>query len=246
MKAETLQQLIDWQPPRVPYIIQDILPAQSRMILYGKWKTWKSMTAMHTGFVITSGLPWFGFNTYHHRVLMFQSEISKALFRKRVVKYAQGNDCYPKELYFATEAYLKLDKGVGFSEMRAVLSLIQPQVLIIDPVYKVLTGDISSSTDVMRLLDNLDIWIQDFNLSIILITHTRKPIVTAAGVEYREEEELMGSSYFANWADSIVGLVKTGDSDFQLTFTSLRHAEQEISPIKVHIERETLQFKVVR
>jgi len=246
MKAESLQQLIDWIPPKIPYVIQDILPIKSRMILYGKWKTWKSMTAMHSGFVITSGLPWFGFNTYHHRVLMFQSEISKELFRKRVVKYAHGNNCYPKELYFATEPYLKLDHGVGYSEMRATLSIIQPKVLIIDPVYKVMTGNISDSQDVMKLLDNLDIYIKDFDISIILVTHTRKPIVTAAGVEYRDEEELMGSSYFANWADSIVGLTKTGDSDFTLTFTSLRHAEQEISPIKVHIDRETLQFQVVR
>jgi len=246
MKAESLQQLIDWKPPTIQYIIQDILPIQSRMILYGKWKTWKSMTAMHTGFVVTSNKPWFGFKTFPHRTLIFQSEISKALFRKRVMKYAEGNDCYPKELYFTSDPYIKFDRGFGFSQMEAVLSILRPKLLIIDPIYKILSGDISSSVDVQRLLDNFELWIKNYELSIILITHTRKPVVTSEGIVERGEEELMGSSYFANWADSIVGLRKRGTDGFTLSFTSLRHAEEEINPIKVQIERETLQFRVVR
>jgi len=247
LHPDTLQQLIDWQPPIISSVIsQGIFPVQGRLILYGQWKTWKSMTAMHTAFTIASGKPWFGFHTIPHSVLLFQLEVAKPLFRIRVMKYAKGNDCYPTNLWFLSHPYLKLDRGYGFSEMERVLSIFRPQVLIVDPVYKVLSGDISSSHDVQILLDNLDIWIDKYGLSIMLITHTRKPVFTSTGIEDRGEEELMGSSYFPNWADSIIGFRKTGPDDITMFFTSLRHAEEEIKPIKVHIVRKTLQFQVIK
>lgn len=248
MEVQSLKQLLAWQPPQTESIIGNgILLPQTRMVIYGLWKSWKSMFAQHTGFCLASGIPWLDFETSASSVLTVQLEIPKAVFRKRVEKYAQGNNLFPANLYYISQHYLKLDREFGFAALDRAVSIVRPDVLIIDPVYKVLSGNISDSYDMMKLLDNLDNLIDKHQIAIILVTHTRKPIVSESGeVVDRGLEDIMGSSYLPNWLDSAVGMKVIGQDLVQLSFTALRHAEEEVPAVMARISRQTLKFTKVQ
>jgi RecA-family ATPase len=89
MAIENLSELEHWQPPnRGNSIISDgILDPGTAMLLFGPPKSWKSMASLNLGFSIASGLPWFGYQTTQSVVLIFQAELPKAVFKKRVMKF---------------------------------------------------------------------------------------------------------------------------------------------------------------
>lgn len=89
MAIENLSELERWQPPnRGNSIISDgILDPGTAMLLFGPPKSWKSMASLNLAFSIASGLPWFGYQTTKSVVLIFQAELPKAVFKKRVMKF---------------------------------------------------------------------------------------------------------------------------------------------------------------
>jgi RecA-family ATPase len=242
MKPETTKELLSWTPPKVQEVISSglLLPG-SRMILFGRWGSWKSMLSMHMGFCTALGRPWLGFNTTVSSTLILQVEIPRAQLQKRVAKYVAGNQVLtlPDNLWFLTEPFIKLDKGIGISKLDAVLSIYRPRVLIIDPIYKVLSSDITRGYDVQSFLDNLDELIAKHSLSIVLVGHTRKPIPTENGSDLGHE--LIGSSYFQDWCDTLVNVYAEGDV-LTLTIPKCRHAEEELQPFQVIVDRNNIRF----
>ena len=246
MDIETLKQLADWNPPDVKSIIdKGILLPQTRLILYGPYKSWKSLSVMDIAFCIAEGRPWHTYDTSPCRVLLIQIEIPRREFRKRVLKYANGNNSWPEQLLFCTQPYLKLDHSFGMTAMENALRQYHPEVLIIDPIYKVISGDISNSYDVMKFLDNMDILMNKYGCAIILVSHTRKPIMTVDGPMDRGTDELMGSSYLANWCDTAIGVKVLSDAAIQYEFATMRHAEEELKPLRVKVNRTKLRFSVM-
>lgn len=246
MEIESLRQLIDWEPPKLDNIIgEGILLPRTRLVIYGQWKTWKSMLALHTAFTLAMGNKWFGFETKPSCVLLLQLEIPKAAFRLRVIKYANGNDSHPESnLWFSTQHYIKLDREYGLAQLERTIQWCHPNVIIIDPLYKILSGNISDSSDMMKLLDNFDQLIDRHGISVILIAHTRLPVITSDGIVDRGAEEIMGSSYLPNWVDSGVGIKLIEDSTVELNFNPMRNTERLLDPIRVHINRKNLRFSI--
>jgi RecA-family ATPase len=247
MEVESLRQLMDWQPPNVETIISGgLLLPQTRLVIFGQWKSWKSMTALHTSFCLASGAKWFGFDTKESTLLSLQLEIPKAEFRKRVIKYASGHNLYPTNLWFITEHYLKLDRDWGFQALDRAVAMVQPDIVVIDPLYKVLTGHISDPRDMMGLLDNFDRLIAKYNVALIIVTHTRKPGTDEEGhVIDRGAEEMMGSSFLPNWCDTAVGVRRVSEhsDDIEVSFPLTRNSEEELKPMLIHINRNNLKFE---
>lgn len=244
---ETVAELLAWEPPNIRHIIGDgILLPGCKAILYGRWGSWKSMLAMHTAFCLVQGKPWLGFETRPSSVLVAQVEIPKAMMKKRVEKYVASNgNITPGNLWLLNEPYLRLDKKAYHDYFRLLLGTIHPQVVILDPIYKLFSGDITDNYQVLMLLDKLDELAEEFNLSYILIGHTRKRQKLMTGQEEDNTDigdELVGASYFQDWCDTSISSRMLTDSQLQLTFTKVRHAEKELAPIKVKVDRNTLHF----
>jgi len=244
MEIHSLKSLLNWEPPKVEAIISDgILLPGTRLVVFGLWKSWKSMFIQHVAFCIATGRPLLGFHTSRSSVLLVQLEIPKAAFRARIQKYTGAHDLYPDNIHFACQHYLKLDRDSGKATLDRVIGGIKPDVVIIDPVYKILSGNISDSYDMMKLLDNFDDLMDRHNFSLILVTHTRKPKVDEEGDPIdRGLEEIMGSSYLPNWVDGALGIKVMGLDLVQVSFPALRHAEKPLDPVMVKINRQSLGF----
>jgi RecA-family ATPase len=257
LDIENIHQLKAWQPPQVKSVIgEGILLPETRMVIFGPAKTWKSMLAMHTGFTLAMGLPWFGYLSTEVAVLLIQIELPKAVYRQRAVKYADRNAMYPEHLYFKTDYHLKVDTGFGLAALDRYIDKVKSLapgkhlVIIIDPLYKILTGHISDARDMQGLLDNIDNMRSKHSCSFIIIHHTRLSQITSTGIVDLGAEEMMGSSYLNNWCDTAIKTKllnpHTGGNQIELSFELTRHAETILPRYHIDFSRETLRPKIIR
>ena len=163
MSIENIHELISWQPPVQEAIIESgILLPETRMIIFGPAKSWKTMLSLHTAFCLANGTDWFGYKTAKCLPLKYQVEIPKAIDRKRVIKYAKGADSYPPNVLFKSATYTKLDSSYGVTGIDKDLKEAerrypgQQMVLILDPLYLLMSGHITDEYDVRKILDNFD------------------------------------------------------------------------------------------
>ena len=244
MKGMTLNELIAWTPPHQQYIISHgLLLPQTKMIMFGKFQTWKSMLAIHTTFCIGTGKDWFGFRTYKSPVLYTQIEIPQTQFRSRVMKYTLGNKATADNVWFATEHYIKLDKGFGISELEKELSHTKPGVLLVDPIYKVVSGRMTDEYDMRQFMDRMDLLMDKYRFALILIHHDRKMQLVEGEYVSAGAEDMFGTSIFIDWCDTSIRTRTTSiDGEVILTFEKVRHADEELKPITIQINRADLTF----
>jgi len=246
MKADTLGELLAWTPPSiVPVIGGGLLLPETKMILYGRYKSWKSMIAMHTGMCIATGKKWFGFSTTRGNVLILQSEIPKAQYQKRASKYVAGNNINTDSLWIASEPYIKIDKGFGYTDLERDILRIHPLLVIIDPLYKVVSGRITDEYDMRQFTDRMDVLINKYHFSLILIHHDRKEQVFEGQAVNMGSQDMFGTSIFLDWCDTAIKIEpQETDAEVRLIPDILRHAEDDVKPFMVSIDRSTLRFSI--
>ena len=240
MKPERLGDFLAWQPtPSVALIGGGLLYEQTRAVIYGRYKSYKSLVVARLALCLADGQPWLGFPVQEQGVtaLYLQIELSHKMLQVRVKKmWPEGT---PKvEPYIWTEHFLKLDTDRGMLELDTVLEQTKPQVLIIDPVYKILSGNILEAVSVQRLLDNLDIMIAKHGCSVVLVSHTRK-----GSYEEWGSDDLLGSVFFSAWADTLIRLERS-TTGLTAKFEVVRHAETELPARNYLFNRETLDFEL--
>ena len=246
MKPESLREFLAWKAPYIKQIVSHgLLIPQGKMIIFGPYKSWKSMTAMDLSFKLASGKPWFGFNTVLSTVLIIQLEIPKFEYQKRVIKYTCGNKLSPLDnLFFITTQSLKLDKGWGVSILEQWISDMHPQVIIIDPIYKVVSGRLTDEYDVRQFTDRIDLLAEKYRCSFVLIHHEGKDMVVEGERYDRGPDAAFGSAVFGWWVDSSIELraVAEGSNIVDVSFPLLRISEDEIKPFTIEINRSNLVF----
>ncbi len=209
------------------------------------------MIAMDMAFKIAAGKQWLLFHTKPSRIMVVQTEIIEALYHERVTKYCRGNmnnGSTPIEnLYINTERDIRLDTLAGKGALERNIQRVLPTVLIIDPIYDIISGGISDSSDVKKFIDAVRDIQRRYHLAIILIGHSGKVTFDSSGQEVdRGGDELLGSSYFQDWCDTMVRVRASSDEDrVLLQFQKFRNAQQKIVPIRAEVSRETLKWTVI-
>jgi len=243
MKALTLSELLNWKAPYQKYIIdKGILLPETRLFLFGKQESWKSNTVIHTSFCIATGIPWFGFKTVASPVYVLQVELSQTQLQTRVSKYVKGNNIYSDDIFFASERYIKLDKGFGFAALEAEIERTNAQVIILDPLFKLVSGRLSDEYDMGQFMDKLDNLIGKYRVSVILVHHTKKQQIIGGQLIETGTDDMYGTSFFMDWCDTAIRTSGDHSGNITLTFEKTRLAEDELKPLHIWIDRNTLTF----
>jgi len=211
--------------PRVPFYIEDWLPKQGKMLLYGEAKSGKSYLSMQIARCLGQGEPFMGLITQPCRSLYTQFELGEAVLMDRI---NQTNKDY-ENVYVGTRLGMKLDTQSGQSDLRRAIEAVEPNVLILDPLYKAIRGDENEASDVMAVLDFLDQMIEGYECSIILVHHAGKDL-TKRG---------RGSSVLEDWVDSYVQIRKIKSQSHELIIKIepqfMRHASLPDEPITARL-----------
>ena len=258
---DTLYQLRQWQPAyRSDAIIGDaILLPNTVMMLFGAAGTWKTMNAIHLAFCLARGEPWFGFKTTQATVFSHQVELPKLIVRDRVTKYANGSRVASQNLFFETpEDDLLLDTTFGLQQLTRDIEEVKrratgpslPLVVILDPLYLYLAGHISDEYEVKKFQQNVNTLRRKHNITFIIIHHSRLRRVDSSGqVVDLGAEEIMGSSYWNNWLDTIVRVQLanpfTGSDTVRISFGKARNSQVFLPGFTVKWHRENLVPEII-
>lgn len=241
MDIQAYEELLLWNPnPPRSIIAGEILIEQTKAILFGAPKTFKSLLAQQLAICFVTGMPWLGYNVEPSKVLYIQGEISRIPFKGRIVKMGGNYKIPPQQLFFSSQFNMKLDRDSDQQDLEKEIVKRKPTILMIDPAYKFTLTQNEDS--ISRLLGYLDYLIDAHKICVILIHHSRKPRTNPTGqLIDMGGSELRGPLY-EMWADSIIRV--TGDiaSDYRQLDFELRHAQHMINPITIKLDRPTLWF----
>jgi len=246
MDIQSYQDLLMWKPPPLKSVVSDgVLFEQTKAVLFGDPKLGKSLLAQQLAFCLALGVPWVGFDTQPMKVLYVQSEISKILFKDRIEASGRGlgRIVPPGQLYFSTMFGWHLDREVASTDLANTVGRIKPQVIILDPKYKLLSN--SDEQSIIRLTDTIDSLINNFGVTVILIDHARKPRMAQSGsIVDMGGTELRGP-IIEQWADSVIRLQGDLATDVRFLSFELRHGHRLLPIKQIILDRNVVWFREV-
>jgi RecA-family ATPase len=111
-------------------------------------------------------------------------------------------------------------------------------LVVIDPIYKIVSGDLLSANHIQKLTDWLDILMETHGVSIVLVHHSRK----GSGEDTWGSDNMLGSSIFNNWADSIIEIQRQQFAEVLVKFENIRHAKTDIGGKYYTVDLSNLSF----
>ncbi|CAB4142735.1 AAA domain containing protein [uncultured Caudovirales phage] len=149
------------------------------------------------------------------RVLVIEQELGPYILQKRVqTMFAHSNLKYFAENLWAIskEPDLKLD--TGFDLIRAQLDVIQPNILICDPIANFHTGNENAAQEVEALINQMKRLLREYrelDLSIVFTHHFGKPPAAqfADDVDRLSPYTFRGSSKWYDAVDTAHTIIKT-------------------------------------
>ena len=182
------------------------------MLIAGPSKAGKSFALMEMCIAIAEGIPWFGFNCERGKVLYINMELDRPSAYKRFKDIYQGMNVPPNHL-----------KNINIWNMRGhsiPMDKLTPKLIrraqkekfdavIIDPIYKVLTGSENDAEQMAKFTNNFDKVAAELGTSVIYCHHHSK----GAQGGKSSMDRSSGSGVFARDPDAILDLIELEVTD---------------------------------
>lgn len=195
-------------PPELPEeLIEGVLRRGHKMLIAGSSKAGKSFLLMELCIAIAEGMPWLGFSCKQGRVLYVNLEIDPASAINRFLK-----------IYEALGIPIGNADGIVIWNLRGhavPLDQLVPKLIrrvrdqhfdaiIIDPIYKVITGDENNASDMGFFCNQFDKICAETGCSVIYCHHHSKG---AQGAK-RAMDRASGSGVFARDPDAQLDMIQ--------------------------------------
>lgn len=241
---EQLSALADNPPELPPAIIDGVLRQGHKMLISGSSKAGKSFLLMELAIALAHGEKWLGFQCQQGRVLYINLEIDRASAINRFMEiYKKLGEPYGgKDISPNIDIWNLRGKAVPLNELvpRLVRRVrdIKYIAIIIDPIYKVITGDENNASEMGAFCNQFDKICAETGASVIYCHHHSKG---AQGMK-KAMDRASGSGVFARdpdaqldmieleMTDSIRNYVREGNSTAWRLESSLREFEN-IKPV---------------
>ncbi len=216
--------------PRPTFYIQDILPKQGTMLLYGATGIKKSWLAEWTGFCIATGDDWFGLRTEQARVLIVNFEMSQAGYHWRL-RDMIGNFTLEEQMFYeASPNLLMLEDRAVFDRFAEDIRPIHPQVIILDCLQKCYGGNENSKEEMLVFVQHIEELMIEHQASVIIIHHENRNILSTSPMDRSR-----GTTLIPGWVDTVIHMTKQ-PSGLQLQFGKTRQATREIHNVNIQFD----------
>ena len=204
------EQLSDcWEdmPTLAPELIKGVLRQGHKMLIAGPSKAGKSFALINMSISIAEGYPWFGWECAKGKVLYVNLELDRASCLHRFKDVYQALGIQPLNL-----------KNIDIWNLRGKtvpMDKLAPKLIrrahnkgyiavIIDPIYKVLTGDENSADQMAHFTNQFDKVATELGSSVIYCHHHSK----GAQGGKKSMDRASGSGVFARDPDALIDLVE--------------------------------------
>lgn len=218
---ESLTDTWDNLPKLAPPLIDGVLRQGHKMLMAGPSKAGKSFALIGLSIGIAEGATWFGWPCTQGKVLYVNLELDRAsaLHRFRDVYAALGlqpNNIANIDIWNLRGKSVPMDKLAPKLIRRAQKK--NYIAVIIDPIYKVLTGDENSADQMAHFTNQFDKIATELGASVIYCHHHSK----GAQGGKRSMDRASGSGVFARDPDALIDLV-----ELELTDTLIKQEENK-------------------
>lgn len=207
-EMENMAGLFDKPIELAPELIGGVLRQGHKMLIAGPSKAGKSFALIELAISIAEGWPWFGFPINHPgRVLYVNLELDDRSASKRFVdiynQLGRGHENVKNiDVWNLRGKTSPMDKLTPKLIRRAAKR--NYTAVIIDPIYKVLTGDENNAHDMSIFVNQFDRIATELNCSVIYAHHHSK----GAQGGKNSMDRSSGSGVFARDPDAILDLIE--------------------------------------
>ena len=197
-----MSDLLRSEIPDIDFCIEQVIPEMGIVCIYGPLEQFKSTLCLYFALCLATGKDTFIFKTKKRcHVLWIDEEMGVVGLKNKVSKLCKGLKIDPKELegYFRYESIkgFKLDDDKSNEHLKSIIMGQDTDVVFIDSISRVMTGDENKVQDVNRLHINMRNLCEDCAITFVTIHHTKK----SNGKQIKRIESLRGSSDFGNQVD---------------------------------------------
>ena len=233
---EDVGSLILNPPPLSPEIIHGLLRKGHKFLLSGASKSGKSYALIELAIAFSQGTEWFGFKCEKAKVCYINLEIDRP---SAIDRFGIITDALKIERRIVNNIKLINLRGKAKPLNELVPELVkdlrdsQIDVIIIDPIYKVITGDENNATEMAQFCNQFDILCDKLHATVIYAHHHSKG--TQGGKS--AQDRASGSGVFARDPDAIMDIVELEvDDDF-------KNKEADYDAPAWNVECVTREFK---
>ncbi|MGN1020578.1 MAG: AAA family ATPase [Aristaeellaceae bacterium] len=204
---ESFSSFYDNLPPLSGTLIEGLLRQGHKMLITGPSKAGKSFALIQLTIAIAEGLPWMGMPCLKGKVLYVNLELDRAscLHRFREVYDAMGvrpTGLQNISIWNLRGKSLPMDKLAPRMIRRARKEGYL--AVIIDPIYKILTGDENSAEQMSQFCNQFDKVCTELGTAVIYCHHHSK----GAQGGKRAQDRGSGSGVFARDPDAILDMIQ--------------------------------------
>lgn len=206
-EPESLASVWDDLPELAPPLIDGVLRQGHKMLIAGPSKAGKSFALIGMCVSIAEGLPWFGWECAQGRVLYVNLELDRASCLHRFKDVYQAMGAVPNNLanidIWNLRGKSKPMDELAPSLIRRALKT-RPIAVIIDPIYKVITGDENSADQMAQFCNNFDKVADSLGCAVIYCHHHSK----GSQGQKRSMDRASGSGVFARDPDALLDMIE--------------------------------------
>lgn len=204
---ENMSSAWDNLPQLAPPLIEGVLRQGHKLLLAGPSKAGKSYALIELCCSIAEGRPWLGFSCAQGRVLYVNLELDRAscLHRFRDVYEALG---YPPQHLGSIDVWNLRGRSIPMDKLAPKLIRRAAKknyiAIVIDPIYKVITGDENSADQMARFCNQFDKVCTELGCAVIYCHHHSK----GSQGSKRAMDRASGSGVFARDPDALLDLIE--------------------------------------
>lgn len=205
--SENLADLIKNMPPLAPELIKGILRCGHKMLISGPSKAGKSFGLIELCIAIAEGGQWFGMDCMEGNVMYVNLELDRASCIHRF-----------SDVYKALKIPIQHPERIEVWNLRgssAPMDSLAPKLIrrakkkgyiavILDPIYKVITGDENAADQMSRFCNQFDRICNELGCAVIYCHHHSK----GSQGQKRSMDRASGSGVFARDPDALLDLLE--------------------------------------
>ena len=234
--GEWLTTAIHKVKPEREMLIEGFLPTKSNIMVYANDGVGKSIVTQQALMQASSASPVFGYYEVPRPVrtiwIQCERDVDESLERMKsqVLKIPfEARNFILEDKLQGANLNEKNDVRIFLERISYLASLMEIDVIVIDPIYALVDGDMNSNKDASKILGLCRILQKRFGCSVILIHHTNRGAKDEKG--NRGEGDMFGSRFFSAQCTGTFHLKSKTDGigcDFYRTKNSHQNLDKHI------------------
>ncbi len=194
-------------PDLAPVLIENVLREGHKMMVAGESKAGKSFSLIQLAIAIAEGSRWLGWQCSQGKVLYVNLEVDKRSFAHRlknvyVALKLKFLNTHNLDIWNLRGKSVPLDKLAPKMIRRALKN--NYKAVIIDPIYKVITGDENSAEQMSKFCGQFDKICAELGSSVIICHHHSK----GSQGQKKSGDRSSGSGVFSRDPDAILDMIQ--------------------------------------